>query len=344
MKSLFWVLVAVSIGISTAINNVDFDAFKRCATLIYEQECSQDDNLYTAQLDVAVQCNDANKARLHANYCSRNENNTYCKAAEVYQADLYKLRFIDCKDSIDSSAKCTSTCRNGLKILRDNLGCCINAIYNFTGSAYEYLRPGLTYALWSSCGVEPITSTCTGMRTFTLPTNPQQTCSYSEQLTRQLELTCTPSNLDRLRSFAVTNGCESFKQFAMDVCSLDANGTFCLATNNRAADYLRFIAPLLINNCTGNRTESCSPVCKGLFEEFRNSRGCCLNALYNSTFTVATAQNYTTSPLFADQSLFNTCNVEVPPLTCELPSGSLSLKGFTFMLLLPLVVYIMDLF
>ena len=101
---------------------------------------------------------------------------------------------------------------------------------------------------------------------------------------------------------------------------------------------------MLINNCAGNRTQSCSPVCKGLLEGFQNNRGCCLNALYNSTFTVVTAQNYTTSPLFADQSIFYWCNVEAPPLTCELPNGSLLLKAFMLMLLLPLVVHIMDLF
>ena len=148
--------------------------------------------------------------------------------------------------------------------------------------------------------MEPITSTCTGMLLFTLPTNPQQTCSYGQELTRQLDLLCSPSNLHTL--LGRTDGCESFMQFVMGVCSLDANGTFCLATNSRAADYTSFIMPLFISNCTCN-TQSCFPVCKGLLEGFRNSRGCCLNALYNSTFTVATAQNYTTSSLFADQSL-----------------------------------------
>ena len=343
-EEFFLVLVAVSIGISTAVSIIDFDAFKRCAALTYQHECALDDNIFTAQLNVAVQCNNTNQARLHANYCSRNENVTYCKVAEAYQTDLYKIKFIDCKDTIDSSAECSTTCRNALKNIRNNLGCCINAIYNFTGSEYEYLREGLTYSLWSSCGVEPITSTCRGMLPFTLPNNPQQTCSYGQELTRQLELTCSPSNLDSLRSLlGRTGGCESFMQFIMGVCSLDANGTFCLATSSRGADYTRFIIPLLISNCAGN-TQSCSSECKGLLEGFRNNRGCCVNALYNSTFTVATAQNYTTSPLFADQSLFNRCNVEAPPLTCELPSGSLSLKAFTFMLLLPLVVYIMDLF
>ena len=339
-------LVAVSIGISTAaISNIDFDAFKRCAALIYQRDCPLDNNLFTAHLDAALQCNNTNQARVFANLCSRNENGTYCGATEAYQADLSKLTFIDCKDSIPSSAQCSSACRNALKTFRDNLGCCINAIYNFTGSGYEYYRPALSYALWSSCGIEPITSTCTGMRPFTLPTNPQQTCSFSQRLTRELELTCTPSNLDSLRSLlGSTDGCESYMQFVMSACSLDANGTFCLAMNNQTADYNRFIFPLLMNDCVSNRTQSCSPVCKGLLEGFQNTRGCCVNALYNSTFTVATAQNYTTSPLFADEGLFNRCNVEPPPLTCELPSGSLSLKAFIFMLLLPPIVYIMDLF
>ena len=49
------VLVAVSIGISTAVSNNDFDAFKRCAALIYQHECTLDDNIFTAQLNVAVQ-------------------------------------------------------------------------------------------------------------------------------------------------------------------------------------------------------------------------------------------------------------------------------------------------
>ena len=95
-------------------------------------------------------------------------------------------------------------------------------------------------------GVEPITSTCTAMLPFTFPTNQQQSCSYGQELTRQLDLLCSPSNLHIL--LGRTDGCESFMQFVMGVCSLDANGTFCLATNSRAADYTSFIMPLLISN------------------------------------------------------------------------------------------------
>ena len=149
LKSLFLVLVAVSIGISTAVSNIDFDAFKRSAALIYQRECALDDNIFTAQLNVAMQCNNTNQARLHANYCSRNEYSTYCKVVEDYQTDLYKIKFIDCKDTIDSSVESSSTCRSALKTFRNNLGCCINAIYNFTGSSYKYLSEGLTYYLWS---------------------------------------------------------------------------------------------------------------------------------------------------------------------------------------------------
>ena len=47
---------------------------------------------------------------------------------------------------------CTNGCRRGLQQARDELGCCMDAIYN-NSFVREYL-PFAEYSLWSNCGIE----------------------------------------------------------------------------------------------------------------------------------------------------------------------------------------------
>ena len=110
------------------------------------------------------------------------------------------------------------------------------------------------------------------------------------------------------------------------------------ATEEPDEDISNYIIPIQIN-CHNNYSQSCSSECKRSLERFQKSRGCCVNALYNSTLAIATGINHTTFPILADNGLFKLCGVETPSLTCKLlTSGSLPLKGFTSLLLLALVM------
>ena len=342
MKHLFEhliVLVAATIGISIAITDFDFDAFKRCSREWFEEDCeaSDTDSEYRELLDIAVECNDSQKALSLSSSCSRSTpGGVYCGEADTYYEFYVAQIFQSCSASIyEGSPNCSSECQLDLQAIRDDLGCCINTKYNYTGYPLNVV---FTYSLWSSCGLEPVPSTCPDMLPYTLPGSAKETCSYSESISRILRALCSIT-IDELRDeLSGEESCESFIQYYQELCSLDADGNLCVATPEVDTDYTRYIIPILMH-C--NSTQSCSSKCKRYLEDFKTNRGCCVNALYNSTFSIVTGQNFTTAPILADDSLFKLCDVATPPLTCEVVSptdGSPSLQGFTFLLLVLLVM------
>ena len=341
MSAFVILAVAISVGVSTATNEFDLETHKRCDKLASEYYCGTDGAAISrASLDIVVECNDAQQAQYLANYCSLDAaSGTYCRETSSYYHDIFRILFSACGPSIYGNATCSPECKTRLQTIRDDLGCCINAALNYTSNVIEFLRPAFGYSLWSSCQVEPVTTTCTGMLPYTLPNEAtsQSNCGNRELQTRLLELFCAPSVLNNLRAaLAGDAGCESYLQYAMITCSLHENGTFCLATNEPNEDVNKFIIPLM-TNC--NSSQPCSTRCNQYLAEYRNTRGCCVNAIYNSTYTLAGGFNYTTGSLFEDDSLFNLCEVETPPLTCRVPTDeSLPLKSFSCLILLLWVV------
>ena len=323
MKSVLLVLVAVStcIGISTAASNYTHAAFKTCVGLLMNRGNSSClsgklGDIFKGQLDAAVKCNSIQFAKLASNMCTTDsQSGDHCGVATAYTADINIAMLGPCSSTIYGSATCSSECRNRLTAIRNDLGCCINAIYNYTDSVYAYSVPVFSYSVWSTCGVEPPTNTCTGALPFTLPTTPP--CSYSELQSKWLGATCAPSTIDAIQAAVKSIGdpsCEGYMEYYKDLCSLDANGTFCLATASGTSDSDRFITPIM-KVCLS--ATSCSPECKSILQDFANSRGCCVNALYNSAYSIAVFNT-----TVVDDWLFKLCGVESPPQSCKVPTSA----------------------
>lgn len=161
--------------------NFDHDLYKRCNQQINELGCSAESRPgVRSALQTAVECNHDGWARHFANFCTMNRNGTRCGTALAYHADL--IRSFDTCRSFGFTMNCSDQCRNELAIIRNDLGCCINAVLNYTGSPYAHLAPILSYSLWSSCGLETVPTNCSTEGTIPYTLSNSQTASCNSIL------------------------------------------------------------------------------------------------------------------------------------------------------------------
>ena len=114
----------------------------------------------------------------------------------------------------------------------------------------------------------------------------------------------------------------------------DGSGDACL--QGLETDITQYI-PQIRSNCS-SLNGSCTDECKHTLQKFIDKRGCCVNTLYNSTYTLVAALNFMV-PFFQDSELLDLCGIDAPPLTC----ASLPLNCFILMMLLPLIVTLLGL-
>ena len=333
LKSILLVLGIAATAYCQTAQNFDVAEYRRCARASAERICTDSPEYVRGLLRTAENCASAEAAGFASVLCARDEEaDLYCAAAEAYPTDLGAAE-VACASARQPGGQCSAECRNTLMTIRNNLGCCFNAFFN-NSEIYSAIFPlTLSYALWSSCGMEPPNRTCPGELPFTLPSTPLQTCTFDD-----LEA-CRESDFDEIRkSIAGEPSCGAVLQYNIDKCSRrdeSKEGTACLL--ELGADTLVTL-PSLESDCGVAllpQSTQCFGDCRESLEEFATSRGCCINSLYNSTYSVVTGFNYTIS-YFQNTRLFNLCGVDRPPLTCD--SGSLPLKGFTLMMLLSLVL------
>ena len=344
--NLIVVIVATTVAIATAQSEdsrFDRDAFIQCARADTREVCEADDMfaILRESLDAVVECNQTGIALTLATQCARDTDiGVYCSEAIFYSGRMVDL-FTTCGFT---AGTCSEACNSTLQEIRDGLGCCINAVVNNTipNNPFSAFQRFFTNEMWvDTCGLEPITNNCTDILSFTIPTTPSSgtECSFGAQLTSELTPVCTPAMLERLNSLINENGdCDEYLEYAQQVCSVDENGDFCIATTTQDSDFTDFLVPIQ-TICTN--PSQCSPECSALLERFVSTRGCCVNSLYNSTHSRAIGVPYS----FLDNTdLFELCGVDTPPQMCELPTmptlptgGAIQIRGFTAMLLLPLI-------
>lgn len=319
------VIVATITCSTSAASNFSFAELRRCAKVSVQRTCNNNLNLIRDRLETVVNCGESEAARFAANYCAKDEEaDLYCGAAVTYSLDISTALFT-CGASLHPviRAECSNACRSSLLEIRSNLGCCINAFYN-NSQIYALVGPVLSYSLWSSCNVDPPSSTCEGAQPFTLPNSPQQTCTYTENAG------CRDDDIDEIREFVMGEpSCELYLQYNIEACSLDANSEACALGLGTDIVSLSTVS----GNC--NEAQSCSSVCQESLQDFVNRRGCCVNTIYNSTFGQATGLN-ASAPFFQDRSIFELCGIELPSIA-QCTSGSLPLRDFTFMMFLLLI-------
>ena len=327
MKLLVFLAVIISCA---AAQSLDFTNFRRCAKIWMEAYCTDYAPQVRSHLDASLHCNNiySNFRNQIANTCTRDgESGLYCGAAFAYSTAINALPFT-CSSTI-AGGNCTSGCRNSLIDIRNELGCCINTIVNTTWSAFSFALSGFSYDLWSTCEVDPPNSSCSDPLPFTVPTTPQQSNCRPEEF-----LGCMPSTQDAVReTIAGESACESIEQYFSDLCSRDiASNTFCID-----AIFTTDITTLTnaIQTTCDTATQTCSTDCKMSLNQFVDTHpGCCANAIYNSTYAMAIGLNHL-APFLRDNSLFQVCDVDTPPMSCSVSAG-LPLKGSMFVALLAL--------
>ena len=322
-------LVFVAVVVATnSQSDYDFDLYKRCNQGAFDLSCSNllrsDIQSITSQLQAAVECNHDGWARHVANFCSMNRNGTRCGAGLAYNADFLRL-FATCGSSFVPTNNCSDQCRNDLSIIRNDLGCCINALFNYTGNPYAYLAPLFSYHLWSKCGLQSVPTDCgtEGRLLYTLTNSQTVTCNSTQVLSRITAAVCQGFNLTLFRSGLpdIPECGNVFVPFFTDLCSRDPSGAYCVTSVTN--DFTNYVTPIT-TNCNDRR--NCSPSCRSLVSSLRSTRGCCINSVYNGTYAVAFGLNYTYSML-ADSNLFSSCDVESPPLTCPSSAEGQQLKA-----------------
>ena len=331
MRSLILLLVAIAVVSGL---NADILGIRSCVNTLLGQYCSNRDLPlpHDDQLDAAVACNNSKRAADIAGDCAKESSNgLYCGVAHLYLRDVSSA-YAACNNGSIGGSECSDECRNGLTALRTELGCCINTIYNGSGSASALFQPLFNDSLWSLCGVETVpTGGCPGGDEYTLPENPQS-CTQMEFENKLLSLACTETIRDYLKG---VSNCEAYYQYYLELCSVDDKNNFC-ALRYISDDIATYITP--IGQTCNRSTDDCTSDCKSNLQKFVIANDCCVNSLYNSTFGAIGGLN----DLF-DVGLLDKCDV-VNPGTCDAfttdESGRMlaSLGTFVFTLLLVLTL------
>ena len=162
-------LVIGATAYSQTANNFNLTAYRGCVQHLYNNICTTNIAFYKDLLEILVNCGASENARLASNYCARDEEaDVYCGMAESYSA-LLGMTLDTCGAAITID-NCSDNCRNTLKFIHSELGCCTNAFFNNT--LFLFYAPVLSYFLWSSCDVDQPNSTCDDALPFTIPANP----------------------------------------------------------------------------------------------------------------------------------------------------------------------------
>ena len=345
MNGLVLVLVVASVGVGTA-QVAQTLSFIPCARAYYQRICTVDDDdgvadWITDQLNALIECNGPQTAQYAAglaSICARDpeiEPAVYCGETQYYLPDILDFMETDCADTVaDESVNCSSECATHLTTIRNQLGCCINTVFNLTGpDQFTTVEVAFSYSLWSRCGVAPISTTCNFSITYEVSSDPESSdCTLFEQTNRLAAAFCTPEE-SRVRSEVLANipACANFNLYLDSYCTRNpVANRYCL-TRDGPADTQNFLDPIR-ENCQSN--ESCSDECRNYLQEFQNDLGCCLNVVYNQTARILGLDTF---PL-EDASLFQLCGLSTPVTTCPVGTSSqaqaLKVYGFTMILLL----------
>ena len=110
-----------------------------------------------AAANLALDCGFLADAELLRESCRRNSIGKFCNPANE-QLNGFSDNITEVCGS-SSVTTCSSECRDQIMLARNTLGCCVNVGHNDSSSPLYNPEP-FTYALWSSCNVEPVTEEC----------------------------------------------------------------------------------------------------------------------------------------------------------------------------------------
>ena len=193
---------------------------------------------------------------------------------------------------------CSNSCQEALGSYRENVGCCINNLYNASDEPIFNDRTA-SNILWTACGVTPLDGFCESSLRYE-EAHDTMVCVYDEVVYRNSLLECSPSYGQAFADLLRECGYSSHLWYTVNICGVNAEDRYCfeyLEDGKSAADQV-------IEHCIETVEMECSVPCQVALDDFRRQVGCCLNNLYNNE---ENAYFSTTSP-----ALWKTCGVKRP--------------------------------
>ena len=289
---------------SVNLRRLSTEEFNQCQTIANRVVCETglQEDLYTLALECRQQ-ETANQAQFACGI--NNENGLYCGQGLEISQQFGEETSSNCR----SLSFCSSSCRNSITRIRDQLGCCSGHWTNlFAGS-----RTNFDGALWSVCGVS--TGELCPIPTYN-STVTSRFCTLAETSRILFSRRCMQNTSGiTVETLANTTGCEGVAKIHVETCSVDSNGDFCsLKTDLRTVTNIG-------QNCAQNVVSGtgCSSACRSSMIALRNEFGCCINSLFNgTTIRVAPISGAEETLRFFTNSFWSRCNVS-PPGICESP-------------------------
>lgn len=296
---------------------MDTNTILECVGSTAEAQCTSGFN--EGFVNTLAQCGRNDLASEAAKRCARNEKGELCAAKIVTSLNSFNNVRQGCQAAIGLSP-CTSGCTTALQTLRNDLGCCINSIFNVSGFNINLRELPLSEAfsqvgfnqyfsshLMAVCGVETIED-CPSIPSFT-PGIRDIPCTYEEALQHAIDYQCGQTNVQfALNILSKNNNCQNFTATLVNNCGQTSNGNFCsiYAMTNRIAYSNLFSSVFHSCSASFEITQTCPSNCRTAIEQLQDNAGCCLNNLENVTATGGG------DSIVTRYELWKTCNVSSP--------------------------------
>ena len=212
--------VSSSLPYSRHKRQLEFDQLRRCEGMLQDERCNG--GLLQEEADLALRCNRSDAAVIREDSCRRNSDGLYCGLAVTYVNEVLNIE-ATCATALTSG--CTAQCSNLLVLIRNELGCCINLFWNSTSSGL--FRPGaFSNSLWTTCGVAPVTETCSSSPiSLDTTTDIDSSCDFAEE---EIELRCTRRFLEPIfNALEDVGNCQVYLAAVMERCGVNKEGERC---------------------------------------------------------------------------------------------------------------------
>lgn len=277
-------------------------------------KCNQ---VYGQQLvDMYLNCGYNQAALREVTNCGL-RNGKYCfdvaDHAHEYQRTVDSLCF-----NQYGKPSCSESCQEALWDYRENVGCCINNLYNASDEPIFNDRTA-SNILWTACGITPIDGFCESTLHYQVIHN-TMVCVYDEVVYRNSLLDCSPRYGQAFANLLRECGYSSHLRYTVNICGVNAEDRYCF----EYIDDGKSAAAEVQEHCVETVDTECSETCQSALDDFKRKLGCCLNNLYNNEDNTYFR---TTSA-----SLWKNCHVKQPGFcktTISISGGTLVVTSST---------------
>ena len=285
--------VSSSLPYSRHKRQVEFDQLKRCQGITQDEQCNG--GLLQEGADLALRCNLFDAAVAIQDSCRRNSDGLYCGITSTYVNEVDSIE-ATCATALTSG--CTAQCSNLLMLISNELGSCINLVFNSTSSGL-FSPDAFNNSLWTTCGVATITETCSSSPISldtTIDIDPN--CDIDEDVDK---LTCTRRFLEPIFDALEDAGdCQAYLGAVMEDCGVNEEGERCALRSRLISQFIRTQVACNLTDTT------CTEGCMQALEDLSDVGGCCVNNLFNGSLAGITTQRID----FLSSEFWSNCGVD----------------------------------